>query len=349
LDIVLPIGISFFTFTQIAFLVDTFRKDRPHRYAFPDYLLFVTFFPHLIAGPILIHKFVIPQFESQRFGRPSAHVAYAGLVFLCGGLFKKVIIADTLAPYVNLLYSHATSLTTTEAWLAALLYTLQLYFDFSGYSEIAVGVALFMNVRIPINFNSPYRSASIIEFWRRWHLSLSRFLRDYLYIPLGGNRKGEARRNVNLVITMLLGGLWHGASWNFIVWGGLHGLMLAVNHQWRKLGIPLPRAAAWLITMVSVLAAWVIFRSATLADAGAILDAMTGRTNSFPSHPLGTGSSKLALTGAALLAWCVLTPPMRWYAIRRRPSMVMAFVFAAMLVLSIINIAKPTEFLYFQF
>jgi len=201
-DIVLPVGISFFTFTQIAFLVDASRGHYPHKYPFPDYLLFVTFFPHLVAGPILIHKFVIPQFESERFGRPSVRTAYAGTVLFCIGLFKKVMIADSLAPYVNLLYASPATLSMPEAWLAALLYTLQLYFDFSGYSDMAFGLALLMNVRIPNNFNSPYKAASMTEFWRRWHISLSRFLRDYLYIPLGGNRKGPTRQTLNLLTTM---------------------------------------------------------------------------------------------------------------------------------------------------
>jgi alginate O-acetyltransferase complex protein AlgI len=348
-EIILPIGISFFTFTQIAFLVDARRGHFTRSYPFADYLLFVTFFPHLVAGPILIHKFVIPQFEAKGFGRPTIRVTYAGAVLFCIGLFKKVMVADSLAPHVNLLYATAATLSTAEAWLAALLYTLQLYFDFSGYSDMALGLAYLINVRIPNNFNSPYRAASMTEFWRRWHISLSRFLRDYLYIPLGGNRRGAVRQMGNLLITMLLAGLWHGAGWTFIVWGGVHGLMLAINHTWRRLGINMPRALAWIVTFLPVMFAWVIFRATTLHDAGTIFGAMAGMHSAAVTYPLGAGVKRLTIAGVALLAWCVLTPPARWYAIRKNPSVLMACMFAVMLLISVINIAKPTTFLYFQF
>jgi alginate O-acetyltransferase complex protein AlgI len=227
--IVLPVGISFFTFTQIAFLVDC-RRGEAHRYRFWDYLLFVSFFPHLVAGPILNHKSILPQIDSRGFGRPGPQEVYAALIFFSIGLFKKTIIADSVAPMVQVVFNTPTPLFA-DAWAGALLYTFQLYYDFSGYSEMAVGLALLMNVRIPINFNSPYKSTSIVEFWRRWHISLSNFLRDYLYIPLGGNRLGTRRRYANLLATMVLGGLWHGAGWTFLVWGTLHGLGLAITHQ----------------------------------------------------------------------------------------------------------------------
>ena len=345
---VLPIGISFFTFTQIAFLVDAHRR-RVERYPFVKYVLFVAFFPHLVAGPILRHYAVIPQLESSRFGRPSARMAYAGLVFFCCGLFKKVLIADTLAPSVNALYAAAHALAMAEAWLAGLLYTLQLYFDFSGYSDMALGLALLLNVRIPLNFNSPYKSANAIEFWRRWHISLSSFLRDYLYIPLGGNRKGAARQLINIFITMLLCGLWHGAGWTFVAWGGYHGLLLIANHLWRRTGMRLPRVLGWAITFTAVLFGWVLFRAATLHDAVAIFASMAGLHAGNISSILGNDITGIALLAFLLVGWCVLTPGTRYYAIRRRPSVAMAVWFAFLMVLGVINIFKPTEFLYFQF
>lgn len=274
-EYVLPLGISFFTFTQIAYLVDTYRGETK-KYAPGMYSLFVTFFPHLIAGPILYHKHVIPQFQAMRLQMPSLENLRLGLVFLTIGLFKKVWIADSLAPWVSALFDQAERLSFVEAWMAALGYTLQLYFDFSAYSEMAIALGLFFNIRLPINFLSPYQASSIIDFWRRWHMSLSAFLKDYLYIPLGGNRFGEFRRMRNLLLTMLLGGLWHGAGWTFVVWGGLHGLFLVVNHQWKKRGRTLPTPAAWLLTYLCVVCAWVFFRADSLEQAFNILAVMAG-------------------------------------------------------------------------
>src|ERR1019366_3355606 len=228
-NIILPLGISFFTFQQIAYLVDVMRGARV------DYTLFVSFFPHLIAGPLVHHAKMIPQFKRGCTGRSSV-LAARGLAIFAAGLFKKVVIADNLAQFVSPVFAHLDAgggVTTPWACLATLAYTLQIYFDFSGYSDMAVGLALLFGIRLPVNFCSPYRAISIIEFWRRWHITLSRFLRDYLYIPLGGNRLGEQRRYLNLLVTMLLGGLWHGAGLNFLIWGGLHGIYLSINHLWR--------------------------------------------------------------------------------------------------------------------
>ena len=222
LDIILPLGISFFTFTQIAFLVDTFQ-GKVKEYKFVHYTLFVTYFPHLIAGPILHHAEMMPQFAQRRVYRPNARYLAAGLTIFCIGLCKKVLIADEIAVYVAPVFGAAAegrAVGLADAWLGALAYTLQLYFDFSGYSDMAIGLSKMIGVRLPLNFASPYKAVNIIEFWRRWHMTLSRFLRDYLYIPLGGDRKGAARRYLNLLATMVLGGLWHGAGWTFIVWGG---------------------------------------------------------------------------------------------------------------------------------
>ncbi|WP_157520056.1 MBOAT family O-acyltransferase [Microbulbifer agarilyticus] len=230
--IILPLAISFFTFQQIAYLVDTFRTGSAEK-RFDRYLLFVTFFPQLIAGPIVKHSDVASQFELLESRRIPLNQISAGLLLFSIGLAKKVLIADQLAPYATPVFASAdqgSEITLLESWGGLLAYTFQLYFDFSGYADMALGIAKMFGINLPKNFNSPYQATSIIEFWRRWHITLSNFLRDYLYIPLGGNRKGS--RSANLVTTMLLGGLWHGAGWNFIIWGGLHGLFLMINHQW---------------------------------------------------------------------------------------------------------------------
>src|SRR3984885_3576772 len=234
LDIVLPLGISFFTFQQIAYLVDVMRGARVER-DIVSYTLFVSFFPHLIAGPLVHHAEMIPQFKRARSGRSSV-LAARGLAIFAAGLFKKVVIADNLAQFVSPVFAHLDAgggVTTPWAWLATLAYTLQIYFHFSRHFDMAIGLALLFGIRLPVNFRSPYQALSIVEFWRRWHITLSRFLRDYLYIPLGGNRLGEQRRYLNLMVTMLLGGLWHGAGWTFLIWGGLHGVYLCVNHLWQ--------------------------------------------------------------------------------------------------------------------
>lgn len=285
-EIILPLGISFFTFTQIAFLVDAYRGEA-REYNFLHYALFVTYYPHLIAGPVLHHKEMMPQFGHAGIFRFDTLNFSAGLTYFILGLFKKTVIADGIAGFGSPVFAAAQSgqpLSFLDAWGGALSYTFQLYFDFSGYSDMAVGLALMMGVRLPLNFNSPYKAVNIIEFWRRWHMTLSRFLRDYLYIPLGGNKKGEARRYTNLLITMLLGGLWHGAGWTFVIWGGLHGLYLMINHAWqrvrRRLGHDLDRSSGWhralstLLTFVAVVVGWVYFRAADVDAAHHMLRSM---------------------------------------------------------------------------
>ncbi len=288
LDIVLPLGISFFTFTQIAYLADAYQ-GKAREYRFVHYALFVTYFPHLIAGPILHHGEMMPQFALASTYRLRWENISVGLTIFLIGLFKKTVLADGLAEYVEPVFSaHATAtrLPMLDAWGGALAYTFQLYFDFSGYSDMAIGLSRLFNVRLPLNFHSPYKAANIVDFWRRWHMTLSRFLRDYLYIPLGGNRKGKARRYLNLMVTMLLGGLWHGASWTFVAWGGLHGLYLLVNHAWRAMPARRGRARrgptglgitfARLLTFLAVVVAWVFFRAETFGSALYVLEGMAG-------------------------------------------------------------------------
>lgn len=313
-DIVLPIGISFYTFTQIAFLVDASRGEVKER-SFVSYLLFVTYFPHLIAGPILHHKEMMPQFADRLNLRIRADNLAMGFSFFAFGLFKKVVLADGAARMVGPVFDGQAAPMPVEAWCAAIGYTLQIYYDFSGYSDMAVGLSLMFNVRLPINFFSPYQATSIIDFWRFWHMTLSRFLRDYLYIGLGGNRHGNLRRYLNLLVTMLLGGLWHGANWTFIVWGGLHGIYLCINHSWRKVSRNLPVLMkfpavvtvplATLLTLLSVVVAWVFFRSPDVATAWQILGAMAHLPENIS---WGTVQPNDVLWLAALLLWVLFAP-----------------------------------------
>ena len=283
-NITLPLGISFFTLTQLAYLVDACRGETIGRYNFLTYMLFVTFFPHLIAGPILYHKDIIPQFHKLRtFIYSHQNMAWGFMLFGIG-LFKKVIIADYLSGRVAPVFDHVMEAGFLDAWVGVLAFSLQLYFDFSGYSDMAIGLGLMFNVRLPLNFNSPYKATSIIDFWHRWHMSLAFLFKNYLYIPLGGNRHGEVRRALNILITMLIGGLWHGAGWTYILWGGLHGVFLVINHLWRRLHIALPAALSWFVTFLAVVIAWVFFRARTLSDAVALIQTMAG-LNGVQLHP----------------------------------------------------------------
>lgn len=275
--VVLPLGISFFTFQQVAYLVDTWRGEVKER-SFARYALFISFFPQLIAGPIVHHKEMMPQFGRSR---PSiASDLAAGLTLLTIGLVKKMGIADGLAVPASAVFDAAAqgnAISFQEAWIGSLCYALQIYFDFSAYSDMAIGLGRMMGIDLPINFASPYKAASITEFWRRWHITLSRFLRDYLYIPLGGNRHGVARQKLNVFLTMLLGGIWHGAGWTFVVWGALHGAFIVINHLWSRTGAAMWLAPRWYwrviahaLTLVSVVGAWVAFRAVDLASAGRV-------------------------------------------------------------------------------
>jgi alginate O-acetyltransferase complex protein AlgI len=286
-QIILPIGISFFTFQKIAYLVDAYRGETKE-YDFLDFSLFVMYFPQLIAGPIVHHKEMIPQFAGSTGRRFDIQDLAAGLVLFTVGLIKKVVFADTLVAVADPVFATAQSHqipSLYDAWSGVLAFTLQIYFDFSGYTDMALGLALMMSIRLPLNFDSPYQATSIIDFWRRWHMTLSRFLRDYLYIPLGGNRHGERRRFANLMLTMLIGGLWHGPAWTFVAWGALHGAYLIINHAWQRFGavlrLPLRgttagRWAAWLITFLAVAVAWVFFRAESFGAAREMLRGMAG-------------------------------------------------------------------------
>jgi len=284
LDIVLPLGISFFTFTQIAYLVDVYQ-EKVREYHFIHYLLFVTWFPHLIAGPVLHHQQMMPQFADDQSYKPNLESIKIGLCFFSLGLFKKVVLADEFAVFANPLFgaNHINHPMLISSWIGAIAYTLQLYFDFSAYSDMAIGLSRVFNIRLPINFDSPYKASNIIDFWRRWHITLSQFLRDYLYYPLGGNKKGITRRYINLFSVMLLGGLWHGSGWNFVIWGGLHGVFLMINHLWRnifgkdkKAQSRLYKYLSTLLTFTVVVVAWVPFRSTSISETFDIWRGMVG-------------------------------------------------------------------------
>jgi len=362
--ILLPVGISFYTFTQIAFLVDAYRGNVA-RYALPHYALFVTYFPHLIAGPILHHRDMIPQFEAAESKSPNPHLILCGLMIFAIGLFKKTGLADGIQPLVALAFSPEAVPSFEQAWIGALAYTFQLYFDFSGYSDMAIGISLMFGIFLPLNFNSPYKATSIVDFWRRWHMTLSQFLRDYLYIPLGGNRHGRVLRYVNLMITMGLGGLWHGAAWTFVAWGALHGVYLCVNHVWTHFGPAAPprfaRAAEWaafVLTFLAVVVAWVFFRADSMASALSVLSKMVDPTQgSFGRVEMANMMFVAVYAGIAWLA--PNTQAIMGYhhnnrtvgetlgAWSRRPAFL--YVSAAVLAFGILGIQQHSEFIYFRF
>jgi len=273
LNLLLPLAISFFTFQQIAYLVDSYRCETKE-YDFLNYALFVTFFPQLIAGPIVHHKEMMPQFANNRNLLKNYKNIALGIFIFSLGLFKKVVIADTFAIWANAGFDIAETLSLFEAWATSLSYTFQLYFDFSGYTDMAIGIALLFNIKLPINFNSPYKALNIQDFWRRWHITLSRFLRDYVYIPLGGNKISSFRTYANLMATFVIGGLWHGAGWTFVFWGFLHGLALVVHRLWSNLGFKIWTWLAWFITFNFVNIAWIFFRAKEWDDAIKVLEGM---------------------------------------------------------------------------
>ena len=278
-SVILPLGISFFTFQQIAYLIDTFKNETKD-HGLLEYVMFTAFFPQLIAGPIVHQAEMFPQFTRKWIGGVSyRNFSVGGTLFIIG-LLKKAVIGDTFGSYADPIFAAAAAgenVAAIDAWTAMLAFTFQIYFDFSGYSDMAIGLARLFNIRLPENFRSPYKALSIIDFWRTWHMTLSRFLRNYLYYPLGGNRKGKTRRYINLMIVMLLGGLWHGAGWLFVFWGGFHGLLLCVNHLWRFMNnrriengrrkIRLPNTTSWALTFMAVCLSWVLFRSENMTAA----------------------------------------------------------------------------------
>lgn len=368
-EIVLPLGISFFTFTQIAYLVDVYRKQAD-RSDVISYGLFVTVFPHLIAGPILHHKPMLKQFDNLRMYVLKWSNISQGIFLFVLGLSKKVLIADTLAGYVKPIFDTPLEVIPfIQAWFGAITYSLQLYFDFSGYSDMAVGLGLLFNLNLPINFNSPYQANSIIDFWRRWHITLSIFLKDYLYISLGGNRQGKFNHLRNLLLTMLLGGLWHGAGWTFVLWGAAHGIFLVINHLWRDLKIEMPGLLAKALTLFAVVCAWVIFRSPDISTAIDMLKGMLGFNGiGFPEkYASSLGFLKYAgvffadnlriniriseLIVVFIVALGALLSPNShyWLAKFKNKPQALAIPCAVLFVFNLLWMDEVTEFLYYQF
>lgn len=360
----LPLGISFFTFQQLAFLVDEYNNE-DRIYSFQKYLLFVCFYPQLIAGPIVQHKQIITQFDKLNSFHEESFVR--GCIVFVFGLAKKVLIADHLSKYVSTAFNATKDgqlISAIDSWIGILSYTFQIYFDFSGYSDMAIGLGLMFGLIMPLNFNSPYQATNISDFWRRWHITLSSFLRDYLYIPLGGNRHGIFRKNLNLFITMLLGGLWHGAGWNFLIWGGLHGLYLIICHNYKKiLKIEFSPNLSWGITFLSVVFAWIFFRAANFAEASTFIKSL-GNFN-FSSH-LFENPLRIALKLTLCLWICKSasniqsaigidrrpTPKPRLWRLfetsRLQPRHVIYLILFLFIILDQIS-KEVSEFLYYQF
>ncbi|WP_078414484.1 MBOAT family O-acyltransferase [Priestia abyssalis] len=368
-QLALPLGISFFTFQQIAYLVDTYRGETKET-SFFDYILFVTFFPQLIAGPIVHHKSLIPQFSQRENQKIRYSNLAAGFFVFSVGLFKKVGIADHFSLLASQGFDQAASLTFIEAWAVSLSYTFQLYFDFSGYSDMAIGLALLFNIRLPKNFDSPYKALNIQDFWRRWHITLSEFLTKYIYIPLGGNRKGEIRTLIHIFLVFFISGFWHGAGWTFIVWGMMHGVASIVYRLWKKTGVTLNKCIAWLITFNFVNAAWVFFRAESIDDAVKVLKGMAGLNgislsiNLFPvsfsnvmerfNIPMvqqyGLMIDRTAVIGIVLGFIVVLFFKNSIQLKERINYDVRTALFAAFLFsYAIINLSRVSEFIYFNF
>ncbi len=368
LNLALPLAISFFTFQQIAYLVDSYKKETGE-YDFLNYAIFVTFFPQLIAGPIVHHKEMMPQFANENNRLKNYANIATGLFIFSIGLFKKVVIADTFAIGATQGFDNAEVLNLIEGWITSLSYTFQLYFDFSGYTDMAIGAALLFNIRLPINFDSPYKAVSIQDFWRRWHITLSRFLKDYIYIPLGGNRKGEFRTYTNLFATFLLGGIWHGAGWTFIFWGFLHGMALVIHRAWQSLGFKMHRLLGWFITFNFINIAWIFFRAKEFEDALKVLKAMFGLTGialpnvlatklvfletygvefgMFMSHIKGTNITLVYLVLAFMVV--LLLKNSAYYLENFKATKSYALISALLFAWGFFSLNKVSEFLYFNF
>jgi len=372
-NVILPLGISFFTFLQIAYLVDS-AQGKTREYRFSNYALFVTFFPHLVAGPIVHHSDLMPQFARPETFAFNLQRFTAGFTLFTFGLAKKVLIADLLAGYASKVFTVVDGgkfVGIADAWGGIAAFTFQIYFDFSGYSDMAIGLGLLFGVMLPFNFDSPYKSLSVVEFWRRWHMTLSRFFRDYLYIPLGGNRRSPGRVCANLLLTMALAGLWHGANWTFVIWGAAHGMALAVNHLWR-LKFPLTpeelenkslwnKAAAWVATFLFVMLTWVLFRAQSLSAAVHFFESLVGILPAGNSAGPALLKASYFIYPILLLLFVRFLPntqqllekelplpvaPSRW---QWRPGNRWAVTAALLFAMCVLSLSHVSEFIYWQF
>ena len=345
--IILPLGVSFFTFQKISYLVDLRRGDR-HVYGLLEFSAFVTFFPQLIAGPLVRHNEMIPQFAADpRGGQVWENLSRGALLFVIG-FAKKAGVADSAALTCDPVFARAAlgPVGAAEAWAGAGAYAVQILFDFSGYSDMAIGLGRMFGLRLPFNFDAPYRAVGVRDFWRRWHITLSRFLRDYVYVPLGGNRGGAWRQARNVVATMLLGGLWHGAAWTFIAWGGVHGVALAIEGAWTRAGLRMPRGLGWGLTLLFVVLAWVLFRAPDFGTALRVYAGMLGLEGvgrvRVEAWPVLVAAAGVALVGPTSQGFALER-------VRARPWVagVAGAALAGLLLLA--GGRVPNEFIYFQF
>lgn len=379
LKLLLPLGISFITFQKIGFLVDCYKKELT-KFNFIDFCLFVTFFPQLIAGPIVHHSKVLPQFQDESKRKLNIENITKGLYIFGIGLTKKVVIADSLAQWADFGFSNVNQLSTIDAWISSLAYTLQLYFDFSGYCDMAIGAALLFNITLPVNFFSPYKSLNIQEFWRRWHMTLGRFFTQYVYIPLGGSRNGQVRTYINLFLIFLISGIWHGAGWTFVIWGILHGLAIVLHRMFTNLGWKMPKVFAWMLTMGFVHVAWVFFRATSVKDALTMLNRMFNIkyldvstaliqfrpetlegvskldnliytiTNLFPFQVTGNQFNFQTILYLLIgIAIVLFTKNSIEKLESFRPKPIYAFALASMFILSLMYLTRVSSFLYFNF
>lgn len=349
-EIVLPVGISFYTFQSLSYTIDVYRNSNKPYDDFTAFCCYVAFFPQLIAGPIIRHDWLVPQIiESVKHSTKSRFYIY-GIRFFILGLSKKIIIADRLAAAVDPMLMQLHHLSSLEAWLCALGYTLQLYFDFSGYSDMAIGLGFLFGMQFPQNFNSPYQSVSITDFWRRWHMTLSSWLRDYLYISLGGNRQGRLRTYVNLFLTMLLGGLWHGAGWNYVIWGAYHGALLGVERAGKSSPIRIPKSLSRIVTFILVVIGWVFFRSEDLSMCWLWLQKMFFLADGFSLLNMSPGVKDRFLAILVISLGIVFKSKNTYIDFEKinfkwRHALAYAFLF----VVCLLYLAKASPFLYFQF
>ncbi|WP_114944962.1 MBOAT family O-acyltransferase [Microvirga calopogonii] len=345
-DVALPLGISFFTFHHVMYLVDL-KAGRAPRFGLVRYALYIAFFPQVLAGPLVRWSEIMHQFDERPYKRPDAAERFGrGFMLLILGLAKKVFVSDPLAEYVNPVFAKAATgaaIPTLDAWQATLGFTFQIYFDFSGYTDMALGMALMLGIILPQNFDKPYASTSLQDFWRRWHMTLSRFLRDYLYIPLGGSRNGLGVQIGALFATMALGGLWHGAGLTFIAWGVAHGLGLGAGVLWRRAGLRMPAAVGWMLTMLFVMFTWVLFRATSFDAALRIYEGMLGLTTHGGTFKWRAIALAAAVACLGPTAWTAvqLVPPRRWIAV--------GFAVVLVGVLLTIGDSANYEFIYFQF
>jgi alginate O-acetyltransferase complex protein AlgI len=365
LHLQLPLAISFFTFQQIAFLTDCYRGEiQDHK--FKNYLLFVSFFPQLIAGPIVHYKEMVPQFTSPELKKINYKNIAFGLILFSIGLLKKIGLADELAVFANQGFSQPNNPTLIEAWITSLSFTFQIYFDFSGYIDMAMGAALLLNIQLPINFNSPYKACDIQSFWRKWHITLGRFLKEHIYIPFGGNRKGNLSLFSSLMITFLIGGLWHGASWTFVFWGFLHGIAVAINRVWQQSGLRFNKFIAWFITFNFLNIAWIFFRASSFNDAINILKGLFGFNGLLLPTAIASKVSFLNQYGASYIELGLDISAVYWILLSLAtvcfmknstelkdkfiPMPILSLIFALFVMWVIVNkIGVANDFIYFQF